>query len=83
MNYCSLRIAFINVNSVVPKISFISDFIVENKVDLLGIGETWLLPGVLDSFISVDGFNVVRCDVRGLVPKHGVCLFINKNVDFL
>ena len=70
-------------NSLFNKLNHVSDFMSDNRVDIMGIAETWLLSSIPDSFVSLDNFNLVRCDVEGLVPKHGVCIYVTKRVDFV
>ena len=65
------------------KINYVADFISSNNIDVLGVGETWLLPSVPDSFVGVSGFDLSRCDVVGSVPKHGVCVYVRRTVDFV
>ena len=71
-----MNIGFINVNSVCNKLQILSDFVIESKLDLLGLAETWLVPEILDSYISIRGYCLVRCDTTSGVRKHGVCLYL-------
>ena len=58
------------------------DFAVGNGLGLLGVAETWLLEDVPDSFVSLSGYAMVRCDSVGAVRKHGVCLYIRRDIKF-
>ena len=42
------------------------------------MGETHLV----ESFVAIDGYSVVRGDVRGLIRKLGVCLYVSNNLQF-
>ena len=78
-----VNISFINLNSVLNKLSFVNDFINVNKIDILAIGETWLLPDIPDCMVGVSGFSIERCDVLGRVRKHGVCLYISDHIKYV
>ena len=78
-----MKLAFINLNSLLNKLQFIYDFIRLNKIDILAIGETWLLPDVPDSLTNITGFSIERCDVLGTVKKHGVCLYISEKYKYV
>ena len=41
------------MNSIINKLSLLSDLVVEHSLDLFGVAETWLLPDVPDSFVSL------------------------------
>ena len=60
----------------------VRDFVIEKNIHILGIGETWLLESDPFSFVAVDGFYMVRSDVRRQVRKHGVAVYINKSYKF-
>ena len=59
------------MNSIFNKLN-ISDFLTEYKLDIFGVTETWLLPNTPDSFVSINGYNVVRSDTPGDIRKHGI-----------
>ena len=74
--------AFCNVNCLTNKVHFVRGFASGNGVDILGVGETWLLPDILDGPVSVDGYSVVRKDVLGSVRKHGVCVYVRSGIAY-
>ena len=80
--YFSLRVGFLNSNSVCNKINILFDFVLDSGLDVLGVAETWLLPGVGDSFVSLAGYTIVRRDTSSGVRKHGVCLYIKNDLRF-
>jgi hypothetical protein len=49
-------------------------------IDIFCIAESWLLPNVPDSFVHILGFRIVRTDTVGIVPKHGVCIYIKDGI---
>ena len=46
------------------------------------MGETHLVDSIGSSFVSMEGYSVVRGDVRGQIRKHGVCLYFSNNLQF-
>ena len=50
------------------------------RLDLLSICETWLTSDVPSSFVEVCGHNFFRKDVASATRKHGVGLYIRKNI---
>ncbi|XP_045137135.1 uncharacterized protein LOC123519700 [Portunus trituberculatus] len=52
-------------------------------IDIMAITESWLLPSIPNSFLSVQGYHpIARTDV-GDVRKHGVCFYIRDNIPFI
>ena len=51
------------------------DLISEKAFDVAGISETWLDNNIHDSFVSIKGYQLFRCDYKSTINKHGVCLF--------
>lgn len=62
---------------------FISDLLLKNKIDLLAVSETWLLPSVPSSFVDVADYCVVRGDSDSTVRKHGSLLYLHEDFVFL
>ena len=55
-----------------------------HKIDILAITETWLLPDVADATVFIPGFHsIARTDTTGVSPKHGVGIFVNKDIPFV
>ena len=79
----NLRFALSNVNSLQNKVAYVSNFLCAQLVDIFAITETWLLSGVASSFVSVEGYEVVRTDTVGNVSKHGVCFYVRKSLSFV
>jgi hypothetical protein len=64
------------------KVDYVSLFIEECELDVVVVGETWLVPDVASSFVAVEGFTLVRGDTNSLVRKHGVCIYIRDCLGF-
>lgn len=64
MNNC-IKIAHINIRSLVPKLNDLVQFVVEHNLDVLIISETWLGSAVHESHVSVDGYRIFRKDRDG------------------
>lgn len=71
------------MNSIINKLSMLSDLLVEHSLDLFGVAETWLLPDVPDSFVSISQYNIVRADTQCNTRKHGVCIYIKNSLNFV
>ena len=65
------------------KIDFLNFFIHQHQLDMIGIGETWLLPSTPSSFVSLTGYSLFRGDTDGATRKHGVCLYVSNKVKCL
>lgn len=61
----------------------ISDLLEENNIDIFGICESWLLPDIPDSFVSIGNFNISRADSKSNSRKHGVCVFIKSHISHI
>ena len=49
---------------------------------MVAVCETWLVPLVSSSFISIDGFHVVRGDGSESVRKHGCGLHVGSSLSY-
>lgn len=75
-----LRIVHANVNGLCSKLSILTEFLIREKIQVACITETHLLSSINNSFIDIPGFVLIRHDVEGPVPKHGVCVFVHKSI---
>ena len=57
-------------------------FMEDNDVYVLGVSETWLLSSTPSSFVDIPGYRFLRKDVVGVVPKHGVGIYIKSVLNF-
>jgi len=71
----SVKIEHINSQSLLGHLDEVKLLVVERKLDILCVSETWLLPSMEDRFISIPDFNIFRQDLgRG----GGVCIYVKK-----
>ena len=77
-----LNISHVNVNCLTNKLNYLFSFMSENKVDILGISETWLTNDINDSIVSIPNYNIVRSDNPNFVKKHGVAVYIKCSLKF-
>ena len=75
-----LKIGFINVRSLYPKLDEIQYIIQTNDFDIFGINETWLDQYIKNEEISIQGYNIVRKDRN----RHGggVCVYIKQTITY-
>jgi hypothetical protein len=52
----------LNIRSLYPKIDQIKSFLKQHPLDFLCINETWLNDTIVNSDITIDGYNIVRKD---------------------
>ena len=57
-----LTIEHLNAQSILAHIEEIELLLIERKIDILCVSETWLDASIKDSFIHILDFNVYRCD---------------------
>lgn len=77
----TVKAALTNVNSLPNKLSYISDTLISNSLDILAVTETWLTPAIADSFLSLQNYKIVRSDSPSGITKHGVCFYVNKSIN--
>lgn len=72
-----LVMAHLNVCSIRSKVLELNYLITENTIHILAVSETYLDATVLDTEISIDGYNIFRRDKN----KHrgGIALYIRNN----
>lgn len=62
LSQTNFKFAHFNVRSLCSAFDLFSDFILEEGYDIIGLSETWLHAGILDSGISIPGYNILRTD---------------------
>ena len=60
----------------------LADFVMENSLEVLGVGETWLLNSDSSSFVDISGFSFIRADVKGFIRKHVVGVYVANTLKF-
>ena len=75
-----IKIAFLNIRSLIPHLSDFTDVVKHNDYDIVGLSETWLNSNIGDEVIYLQGYKVVRSDrhCRG----GGVALYIKDSIPF-
>ena len=70
-----LKLAHINVCSLLPKIDEIRFLILTLDLDILCISETWLHKQIMNHEIVIDGYDIIRKD---RLDKRGgdVCMYV-------
>ncbi|XP_031327432.1 uncharacterized protein LOC116158740 [Photinus pyralis] len=58
----AMRIAHVNIRSLVPKLHVLKSFLDVEKYDVMAISESWLKNDVSDEHITIPGYNLVRHD---------------------
>ena len=70
----------VNLNSLLNKQAYIEDLCRENDLKVVGICESWLIPEIPNSNIEVEGYNILRNDSITNRRKHGVCMYVHKDI---
>ena len=73
----------VNVNNLLNKVDFVSVFARDHKLDVIALREFWLVQSVPSSFVALENYFTVRGDVVGLTRKHGMCLYVKENINFV
>ena len=79
----SLKFAHVNLNSIMNKVGFVQDTLLEHDIDILGVSESWLTSSTPDSFVSIPGYSILRSDSPSNTKKHGVCTYIKSSMEFV
>ena len=73
----TLKIEYINAQSLLGHFEEIESLILERKVDILCISETWLESNMIDTYVNIPHFNIYRSDKgRG----GGVCMYVRNDL---
>ena len=76
--------AFVNLNSLLNKVSHVDYNLKSENIDVLGIAETWLINDISDSYVEINGYKLIRKDDPSNIRKHGVAIYIKnglKNIE--
>ena len=64
LSYTSLlNVAYINLNCLTNKVSYVDNLLKSNDINILGVGETWLVSSVTDSFVEIPDYKLIRRDM--------------------
>lgn len=71
-----------NLNGLTgTKCSNLADFISKNDVKIVAVTESHLIPCISNASIAIPHYDVLRNDVSGTVQKHGVCVYIHRDLN--
>ena len=64
-SYKGIKVIHLNIQSLLSKFDEFSKLVVDNKFDAVSLNETWLTNNITDDEISIDGYDLFRCDRDG------------------
>lgn len=76
----SLKIAHLNVRSIIAHFADVKDVLIANNFDIFGVTETWLNESISSENLKIDGFNFIRCD-RGR-RGGGVGVYVRSSLNY-
>ena len=65
--------------------SLVYTFLFEQSLHIFGVAQTELLPYIIDYFVDISVYSIVREDASSQVAKHGVCIiyiYIRRDIEF-
>lgn len=81
-NKKGFKLCHINIRSLLPKFDiFVHEFL-DNKLDVVGVSETWFHDIVNDNLILSPGYNLVRNDRASGKRGGGLCFYVKDNLVF-
>ena len=84
LSYTSLlNVAYINLNCLSNKVSYVDNLLKSNNINILGVGETWLVSSVTDSFVEIPDYKLIRRDDPSNIRKHGVAMYVKDNLKYV
>lgn len=78
----TLTVAHINACSIRKKLTDVHDLMVDHKLNILGVSETWLRDTDNHFSVSIPGYRALRCDRPGSIAAvgGGVCLYYQEHL---
>ena len=84
LSYSSLLcVGYVNLNCLSNKVSHVQLLLKTNDIDILGIGESWLVQSINDSYVEIDHYRIIRKDDPSNLKKHGVAVYIREGIKFV
>lgn len=80
MSHSLLRVAHLNIRSVVPKFVAFKNFLIHSNIDVFCLSETWLSNAVSNDSIYIEGYTLLRVD--RLHRGGGIALYLRNNLQF-
>ncbi len=65
----------INAQSLISSLDAVKLLIIDRKIDVLCISETWLQANTSDSYVEIPNYKIFRCDNGG---GAGVCMYVRR-----
>ena len=78
-----LNICHVNLNNLSNKLNFVNTLLTEHNVDILGISESWLNNTILDSFIDISNYDLIRADSPSGIRKHGIAVYVKIELKYV
>ena len=75
-----LKIAHLNARSIPRHIDEITNLLVETRLDVLAVSETWLYPNANSCLYNIKGYNILRHD-RINKRGGGVCIYSRNDLN--
>ena len=75
-----LCVSYANLNCLNNKIPHVQLLLTGKNIDILGVGETWLVPSISDSYVAIENYRIFRKDDPSNVKKHGVAVYVKDNI---
>ena len=67
------------------KLDHVNELVHKHSLDILTLSETWLVPNIMDSEITIPGYLLVRKDRHRLTKScgGGVIIFVRDGIPFV
>nr|CAH7762042.1 unnamed protein product [Callosobruchus chinensis] len=76
-----LSVGHLNIQSIVPKLCDLRFYLENEKLDILGISETWLTDMVTSDVLYIEGYSLIRKD-REVGRGGGVLIYIKDSLKY-
>lgn len=71
----------INIRSLLPKMSLFTHNLLDEKLDIVLVSESWLKKGLDDNLFIVPGYHFIRKDRPTLKRGGGLCIYLKDFLD--
>lgn len=76
------KLCHINIRSLLPKFDIFAQEFLDDKLDVIGVSETWLHNLVNDNLVVKNGYNFIRSDRSSDKRGGGLCFYIKECLEF-
>lgn len=80
MNRDCLKLAHLNICSLIPKFNDFRDFLTNSNIELFCLTETWLNNSISNDSVHIDGYTLLRAD--RLTRGGGVALYLRSDFQY-